>query len=333
MRSGKWYFLHTVVLSAVIAGFAGTGCRKENGIVNNKVIRTPYSLYFADRLGGLYNTNDGQAYNIIFPKDGVPGRSLLAAGGNILWAKYNLHLSADNGRNFNPVNTSVLPAAQWHSLMLNGYSKTFLASTFGILESNNNGQTWEPSPIDPVLGGSPVVHSFARVSNGQMYSVDATGNIYEKPSQPAGWRQVTINAGFPSGTYHLGNYNNALLAGDASGASGVWYSNNGGQNWAQYPGLPTNQEIRSIVSPFGQTLLVGMDSIGVYRLSGDTLRPSNNGLTPFTTVYGIVGKQDVYKNEEIRQYVYIATSTGLYRSEDLGLNWALMRGGEYRTIY
>ncbi len=327
MRSGKWYFLHFVLLSAAIAGFAGSGCKKEDGTQDNtKVIQTPYSLYFADKLGGLYNTNDGQAYKIIFPYDGVPARSLLTSGNNILWAKYNLHLSADNGLNFNPVNRRVDTLAHWQSLMANGFNMVLLATLDGIAESDDNGESW------PRITG-PRVLSLARLNNGFMYAVDASGALYEKQRSPDPFGPVSVNTPFPGGTYHLANFNNALIAGDATGANGVWYSNNNAVDWAQYTGLPTNQEIRSMHSPLGQGLLVGLDSAGIYRLVGTNFQPSNNGLKPFTTVYGITSKQDIYKNEVIRQYVYIATSTGLYRSEDLGQNWAMMRTGDYRTIY
>ena len=75
------------------------------------------------------------------------------------------------------------------------------------------------------------------------------------------------------------------------------------------------------------------DSQGIFRLVGNSFVPSNNGLVPFTTVYGIVGKQDTYKNNVVRQFVYIATNKGIFRSEDLGQNWTLVRPGDFRTLY
>jgi hypothetical protein len=340
MRSGKRFFLQTVLLSAAIAGFAGSGCKKDSDIGgdNGRVVRTPYSLYFSDRLGGMYNTNNGEAYKIVFPKDGVAARSMLTSGNNLLWAKVNLHLSADNGRNFNPVNFRIEPTAQWQSLMINAHSKVFLASADGIQESDDNGLTWKPSVSDPTSNiVDPVVISFARLNSGNLFAVDGSGNIFRKtgpaPAAPQSWKQVSVTTGYPAGKYQIANFNDALVAGDVTGANGVWFSNNEGVDWTKYDGLPNNQEVRSMYAPNGQGMLVGLDSLGIYRLVGTTFQPSNNGLTPFTTVYGITYKQDTYKNEVIKQYVYIATSTGLYRSEDLGQNWALMRSGEYRTIY
>lgn len=331
MRSGKWYSLQTVLLSAVIAGFAGSGCNRygPDGI-NEQVVRTPYSLYCGDRQGSLYNTNDGRAFKLIFPIDGFPSRSLLTSGANILMVKRNLSLSADNGRNFNGnASLDVVIRTGWPSFMINGYNKTFIATETGIKESTDNGLTWLAS--EGGLFGK--YHSFARLAKGNIFAVDSAGSILRKDGGPNAWTAVAINAPFPPGVYHLANFKDALVAGDASGANGVWFSNNDGVDWAQYGGLPTNQEIRSLHSPFGQGMLAGLDSTGIYRLVGSTFEPSNSGLTPFTSVYAITSKQDIYKNEIIRQYVYIATSTGLYRSEDLGQNWALMRGGDFRSVY
>lgn len=335
MRSGKWYFIQTVLLSAAIAGFAGMGCNKGSDFGDNEqVIRTPYSLYFVDVDGIVYNSNDGQAFRIKKSGDGVPARAVLTAGSNLLMAKRNLHLSADGGLQFNPVNSlldQIDTAFKWPTLMINGFdNKVFIATKTGIQESLDSGRTWGPSP-----GGGSVVHSFARVNTGgKMYAIDAAGTIYEKQRPTDNWQAVApTGAVYPGGIYHLTNFRDALIAGDATGANGVWFSNNNGGSWAQYTGLPTNQEIRSMLSPSGQGLLVGLDSAGIYRLVNDNFIPSNNGLAPFTTVYGMVAKQDIYKNEVIRQYVYIATSTGLYRSEDLGQNWALMHRGNIRAIY
>lgn len=338
MRSGKWNSLHTVLLSAVIAGIAASGCKKGSDLEedNNKVIRTPYSVYFSNMNGALYNTNDGQAYKQVFGIDGYPGRALISLGSNLLWAKENLHLSKDGGYKFNPVNRDLHPKATWQSLIINAGKSAFLATRSGIQESKDSGDVWEAG-----THGNPLdVISFARLSSGVLYASDLFGGIWElKDLNPTTqWTSIGAATPYPAGVYHLTNFNNSLIAGDTSGANGVWYSANGGVDWAQYSGLPLNQEIRSMHSPLGQGLLVGLDSAGIYRLVNDVFEPSNSGLKPFTTVYGIASKQDIYKNEVIRQYVYIATSTGLYRSEDLGKNWALMMGGQnkngqFRLVY
>jgi hypothetical protein len=73
--------------------------------------------------------------------------------------------------------------------------------------------------------------------------------------------------------------------------------------------------------------------MGIYRLQGGVFVPSNNGLESRTSVFAITAKDDIFKNEATKRYVYIATDKGIYRSEDLGQNWALVKEGDYRAIY
>ncbi len=102
-------FLPSILLASLISLTALQGCKKESalGIDNDKVVKTPYSLYAANSEGWLINTNDGEHYNSIFPPDGYAPRSIITAGENLLFLKENLHMSQNNGKNFNPVFTTV----------------------------------------------------------------------------------------------------------------------------------------------------------------------------------------------------------------------------------
>lgn len=79
-----------------------SACTRTNGIDNNNVIRTPFSLYFSDTAGALFSSNDGRSYSkLAFPPDGKSCRAIATSGPNILWAKNNLYYSDNNGKNFN----------------------------------------------------------------------------------------------------------------------------------------------------------------------------------------------------------------------------------------
>lgn len=88
-----------IFVTALLTGLYS--CKKVNGINNNTVIETPYSLYFSDTSGILYNSNDGISRTTIFPADGAPSRALCVSGNNILWAKKLMLFSSNNGLNFN----------------------------------------------------------------------------------------------------------------------------------------------------------------------------------------------------------------------------------------
>lgn len=100
-------------------------CRKTNAIENNTVVETPYSLYFSDTSGAVFVTNDGKTSTIVFAPDGKTCRSVITSSTNILFAKYNLYFSSNNGQNFNQafdsLNTSsVYNAGGTGSVAING---------------------------------------------------------------------------------------------------------------------------------------------------------------------------------------------------------------------
>lgn len=332
MRHGRWLLNLAFVTAA--AGLFGS-CRKTNGIDNNNVIRTPYSLFLTDREGALYSTTDGKTYRLVFPADGFLPRAVVTSGPNIIWVKRNVHLSMDNGLNFNPVDSSVDSTIPWQSLILSvpSHNRVYLSSKNGrgLRYSEDNGKSWkDDNNWDPNITNPTAVHSLTQLKNGELYAFNDQSNIlYRRANPGAAWVEVAMN-GLPGAGYFLSRFNNALLATDTAGS--VHYSNDGGQNWGTYSGLPARR-IRATVAPFDQTLLVGVDSAGVFQLQNGTFVPVNNGLEPNTTVYAIMGKEDTYKNDVIRQYIFIATNHGLYRSEDGGQNWILAKPGDVRRIF
>ena len=100
-------FLYTLLTLAMFSALI-YGCKKVNGIDNGQGIATPYTLYFTDSSGALYNTNDGKVIQkLAFPSDGSPIRALCLTSNTILVAKSNIYVSADNGVNFNHAFDSV----------------------------------------------------------------------------------------------------------------------------------------------------------------------------------------------------------------------------------
>lgn len=315
-------------------------CRKENGIDNNNVVKRPYSLYFADEQGSLYNTSSGDGYDLVFPPDGYQPRAILVSGPNLLWVKQNVHLSENNGSNFNPVDSSVTELAPWQPVILRvpAQGRIYLCGSiiYGIRYSEDNGITWHRDTMWDISGNTALtqITSLAVLTNGVLFGYDhISKKLYRKGGKDEHWRDVAAN-NLPTttGEFFLARYNDILLATDYSGAEGVWHSEDQGQNWTKYSGLPATK-LLTTVAPFDRMLLVGTDSMGVYQLSGNTFKQMNSGMEPFPSVRGITAKDNVYKNGLVRDYIYVTTNYGLYRSEDGGENWAHLFPGNLTAIY
>ena len=342
-RSFRASCIAPVVLIALLA--ATTGCKRSNGIDNNTVIRTPYFLYLADRNGILTNTNDGRTFRLIFPADGFGPRALLVTGANVMMVKNNLFLSKDNGLNFNFATTAQpTPEALYQSILIEAPShnnRSYLASAAGngVQYSEDRGQTWQSDDAnwDTSITNHylPRVHTLTQLKSGEVFAWNNKDSaLYKKINTGDDWDSVVYN-GLPTNRNHyfLARYNNTLLLVDSTGENGVRFSTNQGTNWSSYPGLPPMQQLYAAYAPFDNGLLVGTDSNGVYRLENGQFIPSNGGLDLYTTVYSIIAKTDTYKNDRVFNYVYIATNTGCYRSEDGGVNWEKLAEGDFFRVY
>lgn len=349
----KSYLLYTVAVFALLA-ITTQSCKKVDGINNNSVIETPYSLYYSDSSGALYNTNNGTtAKPMVFPPDGYSCRAICVSGNNLLWLKERLYISTNNGTNFNPTYDSVPQLVGLNQYYV-AYQSAILdvpdqnrvyVSTFGGIgvaynEKNGAKNNWMIDTAydhnDNNVNNAAIV-SFTELKNHVLVGYDVNNRILAKNSSTSRWLNRTgtnSSTNLPLSFFTLGHYNNTLVAIDYNGVYGAYYSNDTGKTWAPFAGLPAGRRLYAVASPFDQVLLVGTDSAGVYRLNGGMFVPANNGLEDYTSVRAIVGKEDIYKNDNTSQkYVYIATSKGLYQSVDMGQNWIQVQKGNFVAAY
>ncbi len=333
-----------VLTLAGFLAFAAQGCKKRsNGIDNNQIITKPYSLYYGDTTGVLFNTNDGVSIKrLVFSADGSPTRAIATAGNNIIMVKRDVYYSSDNGRNFN-ISTNSGSLAYGQSIILNvpDWKRVYLAGNIaqGVLYSDSNGTvgTWKVAG-DPAFNGNQPITSLTRLKNNNLIAFsNGDRKTYVLNSLQNQWSAVNPG-GSPlpnNGFFFITHINNTVVAGDVTGANGVWYSTNDGADWQQYVGLPADCRVKSMCSPFDETLLIGTEGYGVFKLdpSGNQVRQSNSGLLSNMIIAGMAVKDDVYKNGAIKQYVYLSTNKGLFRSEDIGVTWVMIRPGNYVTAY
>jgi hypothetical protein len=338
-------FIPSVIFVSCLAVTGFLGCKKEStlGIDNDSVVKTPYSLYAANSDGALINSTDGTNFMMIFPPDGYKTRLILTSGSNLMILKENLHLSENEGHDFNPVYNRVNPFP-WQTMAYNSVyqNRVYIASKDGngIAYSADSGKTWQLDDAwDDNLPPEFEISSFSGLADKSMYAYSNLNNVlFKKDNVDDSWTPITAEGLFPAaGTkFFLTSNESTLFLTDYSGKGGVWYSDDEGINWTRFGqgDLPLNTHWNCAISPNGgHSFVVGTDSAGIYMVQNGTLVSATGGLELQTSAYSICEKSNTYKNNVIKNYLFVGTSTGIYRSEDLGRTWDKMTFGVWNQKY
>lgn len=332
MRSSVLYKMAMVAM----LGTALYGCAKKSplSIDNNQIVQKPYSLYVVDTIGAIWHTNDGEHFTQV--KGGGAGagveiRSICTSDTNIIMVYNNAFVSDDNGKNFNPVSSNEVfpnPAAMGQSMLYDvpSFNRVYIASyaTSGVSYSDSNGRmyTWKPDN-DPNITSQ--ITSFTQLADGTLIGfANGSKETFTLTGVTAQWQKTVTTTPLGNGNFFISHFGNTILAADRTGETGVWYSDNKGADWYQFTGLPPATKILSVNTLFDQAVLVGTDGAGAYRVVprlSTVFEPSNDGLASNVRVTGIAAKSNVYKNNAVKQFVYLSTNKGFYKSEDLGRNW------------
>jgi hypothetical protein len=329
-----------------LLAIASQSCKKIDGIDNNNVIQKPYVVFAADASGNIFKTNNGNNYTTIFPGDGSTLRAVITSKENILVVKgQTLFLSVNEGKSFNPYNNLTVPASiKWPYFIMDVpsfariYSVNILSGPkCGTLSFSqwDNGKSFDADTN--WKDDTPyTTESLTQLDNGTLYGYSLSGSangiskLFYKTGKDDPFMPRATDLTSPY-NFYLSHSNNTLIATDYDGVKGSWYSNDDGKTFSQYAGLPAGKKLYATYGKYNQ-VLIGTQDNGVYLLQGSTFYPSNNGLDPLTSVYGIVSKENLYKNNVVKKFFYLATSTGIYRSEDLAKSWVKVKDGDYRII-
>lgn len=321
-------------LAAVAALFV-MGCKREAPDFNNQIINKPYSLYLVDSFGEVYLTNDGEKFQTLFSPQGEPGRAIATSGENVIWAqRSNGFWARDTGDidklQFNPIRMAISAVAFNQSMVLNvpDHKMIYMASNLGrgVIFSDSNGVdgTWRvDNSWDQAITGDILITSFTQLDNGKVIAYDFLHNrIFNKANATDVWYEKTIN-GLPAGKFFISHIQNRIVAADSSGTSGIYYSDDLGENWTAYTGLPAGAQVLCMEPAFRQTLIVGTSNHGVFRLplNSTNFESANVGIDRGASIQGIAAKSNFYKNDKTAEYLYLATTKGLYRSQDVGRTW------------
>jgi hypothetical protein len=320
-------------------------CKKENGIDNNNVIKKPYVLYLSDARGNIFSTNNGDDYKTVFPGDGIPIRGLITSKQNILMVKDKVLFFSDNGgKSFNPylpANMIIPTTIPWSYFMINSEDQdrvyiTNLMGVGGMSYSQYNGKSFD-ADTNWKADTPYTAESVTQLDNKKVFVYSLSGSLhgisklYRRNSKDEPFEPVPTN--LPStNKFYLTHSADLLIATDYEGTEAAWYSGDEGKTFKKYSGLPVTL-LYATHAPFGKVILIGTKGLGVYKFDGSSFVPTNSGISPGTSVYSITSKANIYKNDVNREYIFLATSTGIYRSEDMAKSWVKVKTGDHRIVY
>lgn len=370
----KKFFLPFLALVGATTLFQGC-IKSSTSIDESQVIQTPYSLFFTDNSGAMFVSNDGIRYKTVVASDGYPDHALITDGANIVRIKKNIMTSTNNGATFNfsygppdlaaegfvdalgnskTLNQSmIINIPKWGHTYVASREITTGQNYFGMAGSVAGSiyLSWGPQnfydTIEVIDASRPVwVTSFTSTKSDTLFAFSAITQTTMYRSGPANtWAKTYATTPIPLDStkawYSLGHIGNRIIVIDnkgtavANGGSPAYYSDDRGNSWIAYSGLPSGTPLNCISTPFEQICLVGTEGKGLYTLNmnTNTFQRIGNGLPADCVVRNIAFKENIYKNGNKKQYVYVATNSGIYQSTDLGFNFVKTIPGNYTTIY
>lgn len=348
--------IHSIytLLCVALAVFALQSCQQKSMTEPpDGYVLKPYSLFAIDAKGLVWSTNDGERFQQwTGGTQGVAVESIFTSGHRLLFRSLGgsvLHATepdtaAGMNLNSNPSYKAMNLASFGPSAVISLFefndtpkagavNRVYVASATGAAWNDSNGAPNTVWFVDGATEGITTgTTSFAQLANKKVVAYDDVSRaIYVRDNFGTfTWVRKAGN-GLPAAgvgkTYIVSKGNDIVVVmvnGDASN-NGIWVSTNEGADFNKQPDIMRNgnivADITGATGAFGKVLIASTNSNGIWRLGGQGIWEPTFGLKEGTKVHAITSKYNVFKSEQVREYIYAATSTGLYRSDDLGQNW------------
>lgn len=284
--------------------------------LNINCILVSDSKIFAGTANGIFlSTNNGSTWNSIMGDlTYATIISISVNGPNIFISalgKSNggVFRTSNNGENWTPVNNGF---QTWNITSLTTNGTDILATTqIGVYRSVNNGQTW--SLIINGFDNYPEVHNCV-ISGGDIF-IGTRNGVYFSTNGGNYWseRNNGLRAHF---VWKLAGKNELLFA---STGSGAFRSTNSGIRWQLIKGLPYPHYANNFA--FSETNVYACDLGKVYKSSNDgqNWTSISNGLNNLASIYAIA----VHENYLFAG----TYANGMYRSTNNGESWSSVNNG------
>jgi len=215
-----------------------------------------------------------------------------------------VYRSSNRGQNWEETNTGLADIATYDFTHNDDY--LYMGTSAGVYRSSDEGNTW--TLTNKGLSNTNV-HKLA-INDQYIYTGTTDKGIYRSSDKGSTWEATNLNSG---NVYDITIGNQYMYAGLGVRMYG---SSDNGKNW-QDLGLKSSSLINDITL-YNEYVYVATGSEGVQRASinSNTWEAMNQGLA----------NRNIRALASDEKYIYAGTTTGVYRSSDMGQNWQSTTG-------
>jgi hypothetical protein len=322
----------------IIVAFSFYGCQKINTIDNSGTITEPYSLFIGGIRGHVQKTNDAADFSTTFFDDGSFTEDVIVADTNLISIRKNIHVANTNKPVFSWIKKGTYTNFLYNTVAgryvnVNLYDASnknvYVLTGLGIVIGQQSGTNYAND--NNLAVGMPKPITMAQLANNDLFCRDAwfsagdsflykrigglLSNIWVKviPTTVKANQIPRAGVGAP---WIIGGVNNRLVAVNKQLLKDAMYSDDGGVTFFKAPGLPDSVTVQMVKSTkYNNSMFVGTDSAGLWRMVGDKFEFSGNGLPSTLRIFDIVGKRNVYRTGNSKDIYFLATDQGLFMSE------------------
>ena len=224
------------------------------------------------------------------------------------------------GAKWHPVNTG-LPDGnpRYDYAFTSNVSYLFVGTQNGVYRSSSNGNSWEPSNTG--IENLIIFGLINKSVSGTNYLFAGTSEgVFKSSDNGNSWTSTGLNFWINALTFKTKNGISLFAA--ASSGYGVFRSDDFGATWINVNNeLPPNMIINDIIA-VGKNIFIGTYGNGVFLSTKNCANMSSLEIESH-----VISDFDVKSFTYFNNSLYAGTSTGIYKSTNLGVNWFTLNPG------
>jgi hypothetical protein len=342
------YSMQTKIFSALFLICLGLfGCEKIDPADNASTIKVPYVLVASEQEGTIWKTNDAAIFDLWSGGGSAFSNEFFLADTNYVQIRQKLYVwNGIKSPSFPKIVSTFVPLTnvspekpgQMNIACQDKANKSiWVCANPTLYFTADNGASWKPYVSPPPLVSIGVPTSVSQTNDGQVYSLSVANKLFVNPGGLTTTAFIAATAiGIPTGTgadWAIAKNNNDLWMIDETGNTRPYISVNSGANFAGGTGLPLKKRV-NMAKQIGASgdFYVGTDSAGLFKLNGTAFSKIGLGLPGNARIWDIVAKRNVFTTGSTKDYLFLATDSGLFMSENNGTDWKLVKEGAFVNV-